>query len=81
MNVMKLYLGGHLAWYAPQKQSRLEISLREPVALSALLQDLGIPAAEVAIVAVNGTMVESPDARVRDEDRVELFPPMGGGSL
>ncbi len=79
-NCMKLHLGGHLSWYGPQKHSDLEIYLPEPVALSALLQDLGIPAGEVAIIAMNGTLVELQDARVQDSDRVELFPPVGGGS-
>ncbi len=76
---MKLHLGGHLAWYAPQKRSDLEIPVGEPTALSALIAELGVPAGEIAIVAVNGTAIELKDARVRDQDRVELYPPIGGG--
>ncbi len=76
---MKLHLGGHLAWYDAQKRSDLDIPLREPIALAALLLDLGIPAGEIGLVAVNGTLIELQDARVRDTDGVDLFPPIGGG--
>ncbi len=77
---MQLHLGGHLGWYAPQKQSRLQVHLDEPVALLSLLERLKIPAAEIAVVTVNRQAVELADARVSDSDSVELFPPIGGGS-
>ena len=76
---MFLHLGGHLAWYDPQKRSRLEIQLRAPIALIDLLDQLGVPSAEVAVAAINGDMVSLADARVTDSDRVDLYPPVGGG--
>jgi len=76
---VQLHLGGHLSWYDPQKRSRLEVHLPEPIGLTALLQQLGLPAGEIAIAAVNGKPVALEDARVSDDDRVELFPPVGGG--
>ena len=75
-----MHLGGHLSWYDPQKRSRLEIRLAEPTPLLALLQQLGIPPAEIAVAAVNGAMASVEDAQVSDEDRLELLPPVGGGS-
>ncbi len=76
---MHLHLAGHLAWYDTQKRSRLIIQLAEPVGLSDLLRDLGIPIAEIAVATVNGVVVELETARVSNTDRVELFPPVGGG--
>jgi sulfur carrier protein ThiS len=77
---MHLHLGGHLAWYDVQKRARLEIRLAEPIGLLALVQQLGVPPEEIAIAAVNGAAVALGEARVCDDDRVELFPPVGGGS-
>ncbi len=78
---MRLHLGGHLAWYEPQKKAWLDLHLLEPTSLIALLQQHGIPPGEVAIAVVNGAAVLLEEVRVSDADQVELFPPVGGGSL
>jgi sulfur carrier protein ThiS len=77
---MRLHLGGHLNWYDPHKRPWLTIPLVEPVALGELLVRLQVPPGEVALTVVNGRLVSLDDARVSDGDRVELYPPMGGGS-
>jgi sulfur carrier protein ThiS len=74
-----LHLGGHLGWYDSQKRSRLVIHLGEPILLSALLERLEIPAAEIAVATINRQAVELGRAQVLDGDSVELFPPIGGG--
>ena len=76
---MLLHLGGHLGWYDPQKRSRLVIHLGEPILLSALLERLEIPPAEIAVATINRQAVELGRALVSDDDNVELFPPIGGG--
>jgi len=76
---MRLHLGGHLSWYDPQKRSWLELSLSKPVALIELVCQLELPVGEIAISAVNGQVVSLEEARVSDGDRVELYPPIGGG--
>jgi sulfur carrier protein ThiS len=49
--------------------------------LSDVLRTLGVPLEEIAVGAVNGSAIFSfDDVRVRDQDRVELYPPVGGGS-
>ena len=78
---MRLHLGGHLSWYDPEKRSWLVIPLAEPVVLVELLNRLQVPPGEVALSVVNGRLVSLEDVRVSDGDRVELYPPMGGGSL
>jgi len=78
---MHLHLGGHLNWYDPHKRSWQTIPLAEPVALVRLLDLLQVPQGEVALTVVNGRLVPLEDARVSDGDRVELYPPVGGGNL
>jgi sulfur carrier protein ThiS len=39
-----------------------------------------LPLGEVAVVAVNGLAIPLEEAIVSDGDRVELYPPLGGGS-
>lgn len=76
---MRLHLGGHLNWYEPQKRAWLELPLATPALLTALLTQLGVPPAEVAIVTVNGRLARLETATVEDADRVEVYPPIGGG--
>jgi len=51
----------------------------EPITLLALAQQLGLPAAEIAIVAVNGRACALETTVVTDCDKVEFYPPLGGG--
>ncbi len=77
--MVEIHLGGHLAFYAPEKQTRFRISIAHPTELEAVLQKIGIPAAEVAIASVNGNFVDLANAMIEPGDRVELFSPIGGG--
>lgn len=76
---MRVHLGGHLSWYDAQKRAWLELSQREPVLLLDLVSRLGLPVAEIAIAAVNGRAVELETTVVTDADKVEFYPPLGGG--
>lgn len=76
---MKLHLGGNLSWYDHQKRTHLEIILVEKISLYALLMQLGIPRAEIAMVSVNDEMITDDDVMLCDVDVVRLFPPVGGG--
>jgi len=77
---MKVHLGGHLAFYDPEKRSRFEVHLEAETALLDLVRELGIPEAEIAIAAVNRTVVSLSEARVGDADRLDLYSAMGGGA-
>ncbi len=76
---MRVHLGGHLNWYDPEKRAWLELHLPEPIPLLELMQQLHVPPGEVAVAAVNGGLVDVEQGVVADTDRVELFPPVGGG--
>lgn len=77
---MRLHLGGHLNWYDPHKRAWLTLELAQSVPLLDLLEQLQVPAGEVALTVINGRLVELEQARVSDGDQVELYPPIGGGS-
>ena len=76
---MKLYAGGHLDFYLPQRRSRIELELKEPTRLSELLAGLGIPLAEVHLVVVNGELVDLQEVIVFGQDEVKLYPAVNGG--
>jgi len=44
-----------------------------------LVQRLGLPRGEIALVAVNGCVVDPATALLAPGDKVEFYPPIGGG--
>jgi sulfur carrier protein ThiS len=80
---MRLYLGGFFAFYIPSgskpRRPWVEVDLSGPTALSEVLVGLGIPPAEVSLVAINGQAVEPAEAVINPGDEVRLYPPIGGG--
>jgi sulfur carrier protein ThiS len=76
---MRLHLAGHLGWYV-QKKSWVDVRLAHPTRLIDVLEQLGVPIAEIAVGTLNRVPVFSFDeVMVNDSDVVELFPPVGGG--
>lgn len=76
---MKLYAGGYLTFFMPEKQPELVRTLDQPVALIDFLAAVGIPVAEVQLVIVNGQVVELESVCIGDQDNVSLFPGVDGG--
>jgi sulfur carrier protein ThiS len=87
---VRVHLGGHLCWYDSDKRAWLELDPRTiPVGRRDGLSDLltpadlagrlGLPRAEIALVAVNGRIVDPDTAPLAPDDRVEFYPPIGGG--
>ena len=76
---MRIYLGGSLNFYIPGHSSWVEVHLETPTHLNAVLENLGIPQAEVYVTAVNGEAVDPAEVVVHDGDEVKLYPPVSGG--
>jgi sulfur carrier protein ThiS len=76
---MRIYLGGHLNFYHPQKDNWLEVELEQPTPLRVILDGSGIPLGEVYLVVVNGELVDLQEAIVSEQSEVKLFPAVGGG--
>ena len=77
---MRLHVGGHLSFYLPHKKADLDLALESPTRLTDILAKLSIPGGEVVLVVVNGELAELSSVTVTNSDRVELFPPIGGGA-
>lgn len=76
---MKLYAGGYLTFYTPDQQPEIDRKLSEPIELSELLADIGIPVGDVQLVILNGEIVELDQATLQDQDVVKVFPGVDGG--
>lgn len=89
---MRVHLGGHLSWYDPDKRAWLELDARTvleasanqgrqsgPLTPAGVAQQLGLPRGEIALVAVNGRVVDPEAVQLTPDDRVEFYPPIGGG--
>jgi sulfur carrier protein ThiS len=76
---MQLHLGGHLNYFDEQQRTNMEIILVGTQRLQDVLYSLGIPIGEIALVSINGEVTTMDDARIQQDDRVQLYPPMGGG--
>jgi sulfur carrier protein ThiS len=76
---LKLYAGGHVTFYMPERKHTLEISLDSPTPLREILVRIGIPLPEVALTAINGELVEVETATVTDSDQVQIFSAVNGG--
>ena len=76
---MLLYAGGYLTFYTPDQIPEVERVLPGPVALRDLLTEIGIPAAEVQLVILNGEIVDLNGIQVQNLDVVKIFPGVDGG--
>ncbi len=87
---MRVHLGGHLSWYDPARRSWLELQpttiltnrlngLSGPLTPAYLSRSLGLPRGEIALCAVNGHIVDLDTTQLAQDDRVEFYPPIGGG--
>ncbi len=76
---MRIYLGGHLNFYHPQKDKWLEVELMQSTPLRVVLNNTNIPLGEVYLVVVNGELVDLDETMVSEQSEVKLFPAAGGG--
>ncbi|MCJ7702314.1 MAG: MoaD/ThiS family protein [Anaerolineales bacterium] len=76
---MKLYLGGYLDFYHPEKKNRLEVEMDQPTSLREVLESIGIPVGDVHLFVVNDEIVELEGTIVSNQDEVKLFSAVGGG--
>ena len=58
--------------------NRVQVPITPGMTIAALLEQLGVPAKEVWVHALNGETVK-PDATLNSGDSVELFSPVAGG--
>ncbi len=87
---VRVHLGGHLSWYDIQRRAWLELQPTTvlpgrpldpavPLTPADIARYLGLPRGEIALVAINGVVVDPDVARLAPDDRIEFYPPIGGG--
>ena len=76
---MRIYLGGDLDFYHPQKERWLVVELEAPSQLTDVLDRSGIPLGEVHLVAINGELAALKNTVITDQDEIKLFSAVGGG--
>lgn len=76
---MKLYLGSYFAFFTSGREHWVEVEISNPIPLTQILSELGVPAGEVHLVVVNNALMESTDTVISDGDIVRLYPALGGG--
>jgi len=76
---MRLYLGGHLDFYHPDRNRWLDVEIHQPSPLSDLLPTLGVPLGDVYLVVINGQMADLQTVIISALDEVKLFSAVGGG--
>lgn len=76
---MRLYLDRAFAFYTRSQHPWMDVEVKEPITLRELIENAGIPAGEVHLVAINGEAIESLDILVTGKDNIKIFPPFGGG--
>ncbi len=75
-----LRLYGNLRRYAPDKRDRTPVEIGQGTTVASLLQSLSVPDNGWWMAAVNDQVVQS-DTVLHDHDLVEVFDPVGGGSM
>ncbi len=69
------------AKYAPTQHTGdpFDVELEDSMSLTDLIHKLGIPEDDVHLAVVNGRILHDRTLTLQDDDRVALFPPVGGG--
>ena len=78
---VKVHLWGELGFYGPGRRGRFEVRLEEPMPVGEALRVIGVPAADIAVLGLNGEVVslDAPGLTVTDADRIDAFPATSGG--
>ena len=76
---MRIYLGGHLNFYHPQKSNWLKVDFDPPKRLTEILKAAGIPLDEVHLVVINGKVQDVQTTLTSDQDEVKVYSAVGGG--
>jgi sulfur carrier protein ThiS len=76
---MRIYLDRYFNFYSRSRQPWVEVDFVEPARLSDVLENVGIPIAEVHLAVINGEAVDPHEIYISQKDQVKIYPPLGGG--
>lgn len=77
---LRILLNATLRLYVPEYNPYKGIALKVPpgTPVSAIISRLNLPPEEVTLIMINGRR-QQPDFLLQGDERVGLFPPIGGG--
>jgi sulfur-carrier protein len=77
---LQVFLNATLRAYVPEYNPYKGLSLEAPpgAPVSQIISRLGLPPEEVTLIMVNGRR-RPPDFPLQGDERLGLFPPIGGG--
>lgn len=78
-NTVEIHLGGHLNFFDPEKRNEIRLPIAGEMELSGVLELISLPLAEIAFISKNGEHVDLENTMVLPGDRIDFYPPMGGG--
>lgn len=73
---IEIKLFATLAKYLPENSKDYPIDNGETI--RSLIEKLGVPEKEATLLFINSAKAEL-DSEIKDDDRVGIFPPVGGG--
>ena len=76
---MKIYFDRYFQFYMRSNQPWVEVEVEEPTRLSEVLARAGIPTPEIFLAVINGEAVDAREALISNQDKVKIYPPIGGG--
>ena len=78
---IQVLLYATLADYAPSgcAGEAFPFDLDEATSVAGLIDQLGLPRDDVHLVIINGRITHDRSVALQPDDRVALFPPVGGG--
>lgn len=78
---VRVHLWGELGFYGPGRRGRFEFTIAREMPVTDALRLIGVPEADVAVLGVNGAVVQLDDRTiiVADGDRIVCFPATSGG--
>ncbi len=77
---LQVFLNATLRLYVPGYNPYVGLTREVPpgIPVSHLISQLGLPPEEVTLIMINGVR-QQPDFPLQGDERVGLFPPIGGG--
>jgi hypothetical protein len=77
---MRIYLGGYLNFYHPDRTKHwLEVDIKQPDLLVNVLEKFKIPTTEIHLAVYKGEAVDFRTLEVNNEDEIKLYSAVGGG--
>ena len=77
--MVSVSVGGYLGFYPPGHQRKFEFEADAGLRISEIIRQLGLPPVEVALISLNGNLIDDLEVLVPDGAELKLFSATDGG--